>query len=213
MGDAVLGVRHPAKPRAGHGNTSLLISQGLAMEGGAGNRVQPVNETDCRTLIEIAEALNQDEVSPAQEFLIGTDTPVNSSNWQAEEALLKAKASAGARILYTGLCLDAACLRAFMQRLVDSRLTWNFSTIVGLAALPSYDVGRSLMERRPGTRIPEAVLERLASARDPEREGVAICAELIQEVSTIPGISGVRLLSLENPENCLRALDRSGCGN
>ena len=44
----------------------------------------------------------------------------------------------------------------------------------------------------------------------PEREGVETCAELMREISGIPGVSGVNLLCLENPETVIAAIAASG---
>lgn len=43
----------------------------------------------------------------------------------------------------------------------------------------------------------------------PEREGVESCAELMREISGIPGVSGVNLLCLENPETVIAAIAAS----
>jgi len=192
------------------GITSLVIRPDSTSKPEACDGITKISGTDCRTLIELADTLNQDEVSLAEGFLIGTDSGPFSVEAPWDEAELKSRAAAGARILQTPLCLDMDSMRSFMQRLVDTRLTWSYSTIVGMAALPSVEVALSLSKLRPGTLIPETILERLSTARHPEQEGIDICAALIREVSTIPGISGVRLLTLGNPENSLQALKLSG---
>jgi methylenetetrahydrofolate reductase (NADPH) len=38
----------------------------------------------------------------------------------------------------------------------------------------------------------------MEQAADPAREGIAICAELIEEYSTIPGIAGVHIMAPGN---------------
>ena len=49
-----------------------------------------------------------------------------------------------------------------------------------------------------GTIIPDAFIERLEKAADPAREGVRICVELIEELSTIPGVAGVHIMAPGN---------------
>jgi methylenetetrahydrofolate reductase (NADPH) len=38
----------------------------------------------------------------------------------------------------------------------------------------------------------------MEGATDPEREGVRICVELIEELSTIPGVAGVHIMAPGN---------------
>ena len=41
-------------------------------------------------------------------------------------------------------------------------------------------------------------LKRLEKSADPAREGIAICVELIEELSTIPGVAGVHIMAPGN---------------
>jgi methylenetetrahydrofolate reductase (NADPH) len=49
-----------------------------------------------------------------------------------------------------------------------------------------------------GTIIADAYIARLEKAADPAREGIAICVELIEELSTVPGIAGVHIMAPGN---------------
>src|SRR5690349_13113889 len=49
-----------------------------------------------------------------------------------------------------------------------------------------------------GTIIPDAFIARLEAAADPAREGLGICVELIEELSTIPGVAGVHIMAPSN---------------
>jgi methylenetetrahydrofolate reductase (NADPH) len=58
--------------------------------------------------------------------------------------------------------------------------------------------------------VPESIIERLEQASDPELEGIHICAELLQELTTIPGVSGANLLALAKLEAIPAAIEASG---
>jgi hypothetical protein len=47
-------------------------------------------------------------------------------------------------------------------------------------------------------------------ASDPESEGIEICAELLQELTTIPGVSGANLIPLGKLEMVPAAIEASG---
>ena len=97
-----------------------------------------------------------------------------------------------------------------MQRLVDLRLTWKYSVMVSLSPLPSVTTARWLKNNLTDSRIPKNVISRLEDAGDPEQEGINICAELIREIAEIPGVSGVNLMTVGNPDSICKAIQASG---
>jgi methylenetetrahydrofolate reductase (NADPH) len=58
--------------------------------------------------------------------------------------------------------------------------------------------------------VPEPVIERLERASDPKSEGIEICAELLRELATIPGVSGANLLTMGELETIPAAISASG---
>ena len=97
-----------------------------------------------------------------------------------------------------------------MQCLVAKQLTWNYSVKVSLAPLLSADNAQWLKKNLGGSRISSAVIGRLGKAVDPEREGIEICAELMREIAKIPGVTGVNLMTMGNPESIRDAIMASG---
>jgi methylenetetrahydrofolate reductase (NADPH) len=59
-------------------------------------------------------------------------------------------------------------------------------------------------------KIPIWLVERLENAADAELEGIRICIELMQEISEIPGVSGINLMTTGNPESIPTAIKASG---
>ena len=45
----------------------------------------------------------------------------------------------------------------------------------------------------PDSIIPRIMVKRLEQAKDPDHEGVQICAELLQEIAEMLGVSGANL--------------------
>jgi methylenetetrahydrofolate reductase (NADPH) len=169
-----------------------------------------VEDVNCLELISIAQSLNDDDsISPDEELLIGMQTPINPAQNDAILANLAAGAAAGARFLQIQPCFDMNLLRDFMQRLVEAQLTWNYAVTISLAPLPSATMARRLLEQRPSCVIPSSVLGRLESSRDPRREGIAICSELIREVKTIPGVAGVKLITMDSPQDVVDTIRES----
>jgi methylenetetrahydrofolate reductase (NADPH) len=61
-----------------------------------------------------------------------------------------------------------------------------------------------------GAKVPERVIKRMERASDPESEGIAICAELLHELTTIPGVSGANLVPVGKLEMIPAAIEASG---
>ncbi len=192
------------------GITSIVLSEGRIPRNHELS-ARSVFDASRRELVAMAQALNDEENSSVDNtLLIGTPATVFTPGPQWNAGELGEIARAGARFLQTQLVFDTEVLRRYMQVLVDSRLTWSFAVIVTLAPLASAEAARRLREHDPKAHIPESLIERLESAQDPEKEGIAICAETMQAVSEIPGVSGIRLLCPDRPEPALAAIKASG---
>lgn len=160
--------------------------------------------------IKNGQALAGGELPGALDFYLGAVATVfkPGANWSPEKLI--AKAEAGAQFIQMQLCLDMDVLRAYMARLVDAKLMWRFHVLVGMATLPSADAARQLKEEFADSIIPDNVIERLEQAMDPEQEGIRICAELLQELAEIPGVSGANLMTPGNPATIAAAVKASG---
>jgi methylenetetrahydrofolate reductase (NADPH) len=190
------------------GVSSLMLMRGRRVPRKHALHASTVFDLSGRELIAMARALDEDADAPDPFFIgIGAKAHRAREGWRAES--LQAKAEAGAEFLQTQLCFNLDILRHYMDRLVEARTTWKFSVIVSLAPLPSADTARWVKEQMPDSKIPEALIKRLEQAPDPELEGIRICAEAMQEVAEIPGITGVHLMSTGSPEHISAAIDAS----
>jgi methylenetetrahydrofolate reductase (NADPH) len=195
------------------GVSSLVLNRGHQLENPAALDSKPVFDVNCRELIAMAVEIGEAPSGEAgREFMIGTGATVFRPNadWKAE--LYRTRAKAGARFLQTQPCWSVPMLRHFMRRLVDLRMTWNFAVIVTLGPLPGMQAASWQFEQAKGAVIPKTVLSELAAAAEPERAGIELCARQMQEVAEIPGVSGVNLLTLGNPDAVIAAIEASGLG-
>jgi methylenetetrahydrofolate reductase (NADPH) len=67
-----------------------------------------------------------------------------------------------------------------------------------------------MKEKLFGTIIPDAIVDRLDKATDARREGIRICAELLQQFAEIPGIAGAHVMAPQNPSSIPDAIAESG---
>jgi len=194
------------------GVTSLILTRGHKVP--KKHAVQAANVFDItgRDLIALAASF-EDEDAPGRGFFIGTGARVfrPKAEWSADS--LSARAAAGARFLQTQLCFNLDTLRQYMRAMVEAKLTWRYSVIVSLAVLPSAITAQWVKKNMSDSRIPKPIIERLEQAGDPEQEGIRICAELMQEISEIPGVSGINLMTTGDAEAIPAAIEASGLRN
>ena len=193
------------------GVTSVLLMRGDRMPESMKPKVSSIFDTRAKELMAFVQDLKDAEtVALASDFLVGAAAKIfdPDTDWTPDN--LVSKCDAGANFVQTQLCLDMGVVRNYMARIVASKLIHRLNFIMALSPLPSADVAHWMRDNVKGALIPESIIERMEQASDPEREGIEICGELLQELATIPGVSGANLSTLGNLETIPAAIDASG---
>jgi len=202
MGAAALGIRN------------LLLLSGDDPKSGDQPETKPVFDVDSRTLIDTARRLRDDgtlptgrKISGQADFFIGAaDMPIDPpAGW--EPSGLAAKIAAGAQFAQTQFCMDAAIVRRYIGALERAGITSKLAVLIGVNPLRSAKSARWMKHHLYGTIIPDAFIARLERAADPAREGLRICVELIEELSTIRGVAGVHIMAPGNDAAIPKAIE------
>ncbi len=193
------------------GVTSLLLMRGKKFPRDFPTKAAPVYDWGARRLIAAAKALQTDRDNPdPPRFFIGSvATAFNpAKGWQPKK--MAAKADAGIKFIQTQLCFDIELIKRYVAGLVAARLLERVNVIIGIAPIPSAEVAEWLAKNLRGTVVPKALIERLRGASDPKREGVDICAEMLQRLRDVPGVSGANLTLLDDAESVAKSIEISG---
>jgi methylenetetrahydrofolate reductase (NADPH) len=193
------------------GVSSLLVMRGDNIPEGDDAPFKPVFEFGNRKLIASAQAVQRKQFAAnVSDFFIGSVATVfrPKPTWTPDSLIVKA--DAGVRFLQTQPCFNMDVLRRYMSRLVASKITWRVSVVVGVAPLPSAETARWFRENLRGSLMPDKLVKRLDQARDAEQEGVDICAELLQELAEIPGVSGACIMAPGDPETIPATIRAAG---
>ncbi|HEV2626398.1 MAG TPA: methylenetetrahydrofolate reductase [Xanthobacteraceae bacterium] len=193
MGAAALGIRN------------LLLLSGDDPKTGDQPDTKPVFDVDSKTLIETARRLRDEGTLPTgrkvaghADFFIGAaDMPIDPPEGWQPNALI-AKVQAGAQFAQTQFCMDAAIARRYVGALEKAGVTGKLALLIGVNPLRSAKSARWMKNHLYGTIIPDSFIARLEKAADPAREGLRICVELIEELSTIRGVAGVHIMAPGN---------------
>jgi methylenetetrahydrofolate reductase (NADPH) len=192
------------------GVSSLLLMRGHRVPVGHSVPASTVFDLTGRELIALAKSISPAGSAGESPFFIGTGVRVFRPNrgWQADS--LTARAEVGARFAQTQLCFNTDMLAQYMKRFVAAGMHRRYALIVSLSPLPSVRTARWVKENLGDSRIPNRIFRRLEDAADPGAEGIRICAELMQKLSGIEGISGVNLMTTGNAEAIRAAISASG---
>ncbi|MFL2562466.1 MAG: methylenetetrahydrofolate reductase, partial [Arenicellales bacterium] len=101
-------------------------------------------------------------------------------------------------------------LKKYMTQVRDMGLTERCYILVGVGPMPSARTAAWIRDNVPGVHIPDSVIKRLLSARDPREEGVRICVEMIQAVREIEGVHGVHIMAYKQEERVREIVGESG---
>ncbi len=178
------------------GINNLILTRGEKIPKEVQPRPKAIMDMNATSLISLANQIRNDEKLPSNnDFLIGgVVTPFSpKQGWPAKN--LSEKIDAGANFMITHTCLNMELISTYMKRLVATKLLRNMHLIVGIAILKSPEDAKWLRENRPNVMIPADAVERLEKANEPEKEGIKMCAENLETLSKIPGISGAHIIA------------------
>ncbi len=193
------------------GVTSVLLVAGERAPTEFQPRPKPVLDLSATDLIRTAATMNADErLEERPDFFIGAvATPVGPKpNWRPKKLL--EKIDAGAHFVQPHICMDIDLLRRYMQHLVGKKLLHRTSVIGSVAIVESADDARWLRENRPNVMLPDGMIERLEDAPDPKEEGIRICAETLDAMRTIPGMSGASIMATRDLATIGKAIRLAG---
>nr|PZN29080.1 MAG: 5,10-methylenetetrahydrofolate reductase [Chloroflexota bacterium] len=111
-------------------------------------------------------------------------------------ARLERKIQFGAEFIQTQIIFDIERFKQWMAEARAGGLHQQAYILAGVMVIKSAASARFLRDRLPGSRVPDWVIERMERAADPEAEGIAIAAELTNELLAVEGVRGVHLMSV-----------------
>ena len=179
---------------------------------------KPVFDLDGMGLIQAARTMRDEGVllsgrplSVRPDWLIGAAENPFAPPAGQRAAILGKRAAAGAEFVQTQFVFDVAAFGRWMAAVRDLGLDQRCRILAGVGPVRSL---RALARLRslPGVHIPGEVERRLSGvpADQVAEEGLAMCAEIIEQVRQIPGVSGVHVMAPGYGHAIPRILERAG---
>jgi len=202
---------------AAMGVCNMLCLTGDGVQTGDHPQAKPVFDLDCMSLLQIGCTLRDQsrfqsgrKLSSAPRVFFGAaENPFAPPHeWRAQR--LAKKVAAGAQFIQTQYCFDVPRLRAFIDQAADLGLIERVFILAGVGPLRSARAAEWLRTNVPGVHIPDAVIARLAGAKDQAREGRRLCIDLIREIRQIHGVRGVHVMAYRQEESVAEVIAESG---
>lgn len=125
-------------------------------------------------------------------------------------ARLEKKIESGAEFIQTQMIFDLGRFRQWMTDVRAAGLHKQAHILAGVMVLRRPRSAIYLRDHLPGTLMPDAVIERMQRAEDSEQEGIALAAELVNELLSVEGVAGVHIMSVEWTKSIPRIVERAG---
>ncbi len=207
LGAAAMGVRN------------VLCLTGDGVQAGDQPQAKPVFDLESITLLRTARILCEKgqflsgrKLETPPKFFLGAAANPFVPPYDYRPLRLAKKIQAGADFIQTQYCFDLPRFHQFMQQVCEMGLHERAFILVGVGPLRSAKAAEWMRSHVPGVVIPDGVIKRLKGA-PPERqreEGKRICIEIIQEIKTINGVSGVHVMAYRQEELVAEIIQEAG---
>jgi methylenetetrahydrofolate reductase (NADPH) len=202
---------------AAMGVCNVLCLSGDGVQAGDHPQALGVFDLDSVSLLATARTLRDEhrflsgrKITYAPRVLLGAaENPfAHPVKWRAQR--LAKKVEAGAQFIQTQYCYDIPLLKHFLREVEDLGLFGKVFILVGVGPLRSAKAAEYMRTHVPGVHIPDEVVKRMAGAKDGAREGRQLCIDLIQEIHSLPGVSGIHLMAYKQEDSIPEIVDRAG---
>ena len=137
----------------------------------------------------------------------GTDS---ADPLEAHVIRLAKKVKAGADFIQTSCVYDMSRFNEWMKRVRDQGIHEKVHLLVGVMPLKSGPMDETSKRDLRRVLIPDALLERLDKAGNPEEEGIKLCIEQIAILKVTEGIHGIHLMTNDGEEAVRRITEGAG---
>jgi len=202
---------------AAMGVTNILCLTGDGVQAGDHPEARPVFDLDSMSLLETVRIMRDEgrflsgrEISAPPRVFLGAAANPFAPPYEFRPHRMAKKIAAGAQFIQTQYCFDMTRFKEFMARVRDLGLLERCFVLPGVGPLASARAASWIRSNVPGIHIPDAVVKRLAGARDQREEGKQLCIDLIQQLREIEGVSGVHVMAYRQEQAVAEIIHRSG---
>ncbi len=200
MGAHALGVRN------------VLTLTGDPIKAGDYPKSKPVHELDSIRLLRVIRQLNsgvdyndKDMSDGILDIFPGAAVDPQSTSWSGMQSRFNKKLESGAQFFQSQLISDFDKFQKFMDQVASG---CDRPILAGIFLLKSAKNAAFINRCVPGVNIPQHIIDRLAAAPDPLKEGMKIAAEQVQAAQQL--CQGVHMMAVRREDLIPQILDMAG---
>jgi methylenetetrahydrofolate reductase (NADPH) len=201
------------------GIRNLLCTSGTHPTLGPFRSAKSVYDVDPVQLLQTYSGLSENGslvgepgIAGAGPFCLGGVASPYADPLELQVSRLEKKAGSGAQFLITQPVFDLDRFAQWWQEVTRRGLHEKTAIVAGIRPLLSAKEAGELAARRPRPWIPQAVLDRLASAGDASAQraqGIVIACETIERLSAFKGLRGFQICIDGDVDAALEVIDKS----
>ncbi len=111
-------------------------------------------------------------------------------------ARLAKKVAAGADFVQTQVIFDMDMFEKWMDDVRARGLDKKVHILAGVMPMKTAGAARYMKNKVPGMIVPDHIIERMKTAKDPKEEGIKLCIEQIEHLKTVKGVHGVHTMAV-----------------
>jgi len=197
---------------AAFGISNVLALTGDPVKVGDQPEARAVFDYESVRLLKLIQKLNQgldanEKLLPdgGTDLFVGAAVDPQSPSWSGLQRRFERKLEAGAQFFQSQLITDFDRLAKFMD--LANSLS-DKPILAGIFLLKSAKNAQFIKKYVPGVHIPDEMIDRLAQAKVPLQEGIAIASEQVKAAKQI--CHGVHLMAVKSEHLIPQILDRAG---
>jgi methylenetetrahydrofolate reductase (NADPH) len=142
---------------------------------------------------------SDEEFAGTLPMYIGTAANPFAKPYEFRAMYLGKKIEAGADYVQTQCIFDVPMFEAWMKAVRELGLHTKCRILAGVTPLKTAGMARYMAEKVPGISIPPEIVARMNGAPKGKgaETGLAICAEIIEQLRRIEGVAGIHVMAIE----------------
>ncbi len=149
------------------------------------------------------------EIKEPRMFIGGAANPF-ADPFEFRVIRLQKKVNAGVDFIQTQCIYDMERFGKWMEQVCSRGLHQKCRILAGITPLKSVRMAKYMRDKVAGVRIPDSIIQHLASAEDPKAESINICLEQIEQLRQIEGVAGVHIMAIEWEEKVPEIVEKAG---
>lgn len=146
---------------------------------------------------------------PPQVYLGCAENPF-ATPYEFRATRLAKKVAAGADFCQTQAIFDMDMFEQWMDEVRSRGIDKKMHILAGVIPMKSAGAAKYMKNKVPGMIVPDAIIDRMKSAKDAKEEGVKLCVEQIEHLKTVKGVHGVHIMAVAWEEIVPKVVELAG---